>query len=367
MKEFIEKLRNSKDIREKELGDNISSFNFSRDVFFSSRWNELNKIARGLFINVKREEIIARSYPKFFNYEEGENTLEKLKDRLIFPVSVYQKYNGYLGLVSWNKDKEEFFIATKSTNQGDYVEWFRELFLNRLKETGQEERLKAWFSVCHNNCTLVFEVIDIKHDPHIIEYDKNQLVLLDVIENEIIFNKLSYNSLISFAKDFKFNFKKCEYIFNNFEELENLIKTCNRKDIEGFVIEDYYNYMFKFKTEYYKHWKYLRGLKDKFIRNREKGKELKVEKGFEQEFLNYCNQYSNEELKNKSIIEIRKEILKKQLLNLIIQKSESIGRWKEFLDKIEDWSNLHVTIAQNHIKEFEKQREELISKLERIN
>lgn len=360
MIEFIKKLKDSSDIREKELGDNISSFNFTRDVFYSSRWNDLNKVARGLFINTKTNEIVARSYPKFFNLNECNNSLEWLKENLVFPVNVYQKYNGYLGLVSWNKEKNDFFIASKSTNQGDFANWLKDIFLKTIRETNQEERLRAWFSVCNNDRTLVFEVIDIEHDPHIIEYKENKIILLDIIDNTIEFNKTSYENLVSFARDFKFNFKKREYVFNNFEELENLIKNCDRKDIEGFVIEDYYNYMFKYKTDYYKHWKHLRSLKDKFIRSREKNKELKLEKDFEKEFVDYISKYSDEELKNKSIIKIRKELSSRILLDKILDKSESIGRWREFLDKLEDWSNPHVTIAQNHIRDFKKQREEMI-------
>ena len=58
--------------------------------------------------------------------------------------------------------------------------------------------------------------------------------------------------------------------------------------------------------------------------------------------------------KNKKIIE---------LIELICQKSESIGRWREFLDKLEDWSNPYVTIGQNNIRTFEQEREEYISML----
>lgn len=366
MIDFIEKLKNSSDIREKELGDNISSFNFTRDVFFSSRWNDLNKIARGLFINTQTNEIVARSYPKFFNYEEGNNTLDWLKENIVFPVNVYQKYNGYLGLVSWDKEKNDFFIASKTTNQGDYANWLKDIFLKTIKETNQEERLRAWFSVCQNNCTLVFEVIDIVHDPHIIEYKENKLILLDIVDNSVEFNKASYDSLVSFARDFQFNFKKREFVFNNFEELENLIKNCDRKDIEGFVIEDYYNYMFKFKTEYYKKWKHCRSLKDKFIRSREKGQELNVEKDFEKQFIEFISKYSNEELKNKSIIKIRNEINSYVLLQQIIKISESKGRWIEFLDKLEDWSSPNVTIAQNHIRDFEKIREQMIEQFYKL-
>lgn len=305
MIEFINKLKNSSDIKEKELGDDISSFNFKRDVFFSSRWNDLNKVARGLFINNKTNEIVARSYPKFFNFEEGNNTVDWLRENIVFPINIFQKYNGYLGLVSWNKEKNDFFIASKSTNQGDFAEWFRIIFFDTIKNNGQEERIKKWLQI--NNSTLIFEVIDIVNDPHIIEYNENKIVLLDVVENTINFEKINYERLCSFARDFKFVCKKREFVFNNFEELENLLNNCDRKDIEGFVIEDYYNYMFKFKTNYYKYWKRLRSLKDKFIRNKEKGTQLIVNDK-DKDFISYCENNTIEELKIKSIIQIRKEL-----------------------------------------------------------
>lgn len=52
-----------------------------------------------------------------------------------------------------------------------------------------------------------------------------------------------------------------------------------------------------------------------------------------------------------------------ELIALICQKSESIGRWREFLNKLEDWSNPYVTIGQNHIRTFKQEREEYISML----
>lgn len=54
-----------------------------------------------------------------------------------------------------------------------------------------------------------------------------------------------------------------------------------------------------------------------------------------------------------------------ELIKKICQKSESIGRWSEFLDKLEDWSNPYVTIAQNHIKNFTKERDEYIKQLKK--
>ena len=54
---------------------------------------------------------------------------------------------------------------------------------------------------------------------------------------------------------------------------------------------------------------------------------------------------------------------KEELIEMICSKSESIGRWLEFLDKLEDWSNPYVTIAQNYIRKFKEEREAYIKEL----
>ena len=55
-----------------------------------------------------------------------------------------------------------------------------------------------------------------------------------------------------------------------------------------------------------------------------------------------------------------------ELIFKICKKSETIGRWTEFLDKLEDWSNPYVTIAQNHIKNFSKERADYIKQLKEL-
>jgi hypothetical protein len=52
-----------------------------------------------------------------------------------------------------------------------------------------------------------------------------------------------------------------------------------------------------------------------------------------------------------------------ELIEKICQKSESIGRWREFLDKQEDWSSPYITIAQNNIRSFEIDRQNYIKQL----
>ena len=62
------------------LGDGISAFNFTRNAFEKGIWNGITTQARGLFINIEKEKIQARSYNKFFNKEEREEINKKIKE-----------------------------------------------------------------------------------------------------------------------------------------------------------------------------------------------------------------------------------------------------------------------------------------------
>ncbi|MDL0079662.1 RNA ligase [Helicobacter zhangjianzhongii] len=97
---LVEKLRKSPLIKEKSFGP-ISSFNFTKEVFYHKKWSTLTCKARGLFIDTHAYKIVARSYDKFFNlYEREESSLESLQEHLSYPVQVYIKENGFLGIMS---------------------------------------------------------------------------------------------------------------------------------------------------------------------------------------------------------------------------------------------------------------------------
>ncbi len=82
---IIDDLRANKNIVERKYGD-ISSFNFSVGAFFNKIWDEQTVKARGLYINTKTGEVVARSYDKFFNFgERPETQMEALKNTIEFP------------------------------------------------------------------------------------------------------------------------------------------------------------------------------------------------------------------------------------------------------------------------------------------
>lgn len=266
---ILEQLRNNRLIQEKDLGDGISSFNFTREAFYDRNWNNQTILARGLFLNNKTGDIVARSYEKFFKVNEIRKTeLASLKEGLVFPVKSFVKENGYLGIVSYLEDKDELFIATKSTNKGDFVNWF-DVLLEPYKE-----KIKHLFKTKHlNNQTLVFEVIDKDNDPHIIEYKKSKIVLLDIITNSFNFEKVDYYNLCCYARNIGCEVKKLAYTLNNWDEFRNLYYSATNYNytyldeyIEGYVFEDSNGFMVKVKSGYYDEWKKLRGVSNMVLK-----------------------------------------------------------------------------------------------------
>ena len=71
---ILEQLRSNRFIQEKDLGNDISSFNFTREAFYDRNWTNQTILARGLFLNNKTGEVVARSYEKFFKVNEVRKT-----------------------------------------------------------------------------------------------------------------------------------------------------------------------------------------------------------------------------------------------------------------------------------------------------
>ena len=108
-------------------------------------------------------------------------------------MTMYRKENGFLGIMSLVND--ELFIATKSTNTGTYADYFRNIF-----ETSNIDKEKLVQYLREDKVSLTFEVIDVLNDPHIIEYYKSKLVLLDIIHNEYEFKKEPYEKVKELEK-----------------------------------------------------------------------------------------------------------------------------------------------------------------------
>ena len=251
--EVVDAMRQSRLVKEKKFG-NISSFNFTRDAFYNKKWDAQTTKARGLFINTVDGVVVARAYEKFFNINErAETKFEILQHRLKFPVVAYKKENGFLGIVSYNSETDDFFVTSKSDPEGPYAQRMREQF---MKATSDKDAIKAYLK--ENPVSLVFECIDIENDPHIIKYDHSHIVLLDVVKNQIGFDKMPYSQLVNFANHYGYQVKSREYQWYDDVRVDDYL--CDGKEIEGFVIEDSNGLMVKLKLSYYNNWKFLRSV-----------------------------------------------------------------------------------------------------------
>jgi predicted kinase len=258
---LLEQMMHSKMVQVKHLKNNIVSLNFTRDAFSNREWNDLTIHARGLFINTNTNEIVARSYDKFFAVDENESMkTNELRRKMVFPAYAYIKYNGYLGITGYNIENDELFIATKSTNTGDMQKQFKSILENTVDMCKLTQLCKD------KNMSLIFEVIDPINDPHIIEYNDQHIVLLDCIYRDIDFNKSNESKDI--AKEIGVKCKELAYTFEDYmqfdrflSDIENENLNIDTRTIEGFVVEDSNNFMVKIKNKYYKFWKFMRSIK----------------------------------------------------------------------------------------------------------
>ena len=269
--DVIISLRANRYIQEKKFG-NISSFNFTSKAFYDKIWDEQTTKARGLYLDTFKGKVAARAYDKFFNINERPETkFDMLQHKLQFPVTAYVKENGYLGIVSYDEYNDDLFIASKSTIDSQFAEWLKEAIYNQITEENRE-KMKQYAK--DNNVSFVFENVDMKNDPHIIEYPESKLYLLDIVYNQMDFAKYDYETMCDIAHQLGLTPKEKAFEIANWQDfydwyydiLEEDYEYNGRK-IEGFVIEDSVGYMTKLKLTYYNFWKFMRSISHEAIRN----------------------------------------------------------------------------------------------------
>lgn len=269
---LVRALRGNRLISERTLPGNISSFHFKPEVMFKKKWSKQTTTTRGLFINTLTNEIVIRAYDKFFNIDETRQTsYADLKHSLTFPVTAWVKENGYLGLVGYDDSSGDLVISSKSTTEGDFADWFRTLF---EKSCGaQREHLIEYLR--EHNATLVFEVILPRLDPHIIDYSRDHIVLLDIIARQKDYAALAEPDRVALAERLGVRCKKRAVVLTDwaaFEEwytsIQGIDYLFDGKPIEGFVIEDAAGWHVKVKLDFYLFWKQMRSALDTLKKNK---------------------------------------------------------------------------------------------------
>lgn len=243
-KTLKERFEWNKFVHVKALNDWIYSVNFTREAFSWKIWDLQTIKARWLFI-WENNEIYARSYEKFFNvWERNETKKEVVWNSIWFPIQVYHKYNWFLWIV-WMKDwKVRYF--SKSTDSWKFADLVRKhcsKYEDKLKYI-----LKDWY-------TAVFEICD-DTDVHIVK-EKERAILLDIIKNDMNFEKKSYKELVLLSKAIWCEVKKSIRTLNNDQELQEFFKEIEDHKIEWYILE-WTSWMTKTKSKHYLFWKEIR-------------------------------------------------------------------------------------------------------------
>jgi len=304
---MILELRNHSLVDEKSLPGDISSFNFSRDAFYKQEWSTSTIKARGLFVNIRTTEIVSRSYDKFFNVGQMPDTeLTDLADSFAYPVRMYNKENGYLGIVGVDSEKDGLLYFSKTTSESTFAREFKDLFEKKVSEKDRN-----WLETFlkDKNLTLVCEVVIPDFDPHIIEYTGPLIVVLDLVKRTMFYEKLPHNEVEHIAtKKLKLPSKTLYKMVTSKEDLSETFKEIEEKGtslfVEGFVLEDSSGFMVKYKTEYYTIWKAARSLVEALNRGSDIENHRAFNYGVVREFYKWLKNMP-EEYSQKDIITLR--------------------------------------------------------------
>lgn len=261
--------------RQSKTFPHVESISFSKQAFFEAAWDDLSTKARGLFINTHTQEIVARGYEKFFNVgERADTTVKSLTENMVFPVRLFLKENGFLGNVGYDSESKKLFIASKSSAEGEFAENFQKIFKEMVPAQKREE-IRRWLR--DNEASMVFEVIDPKNDPHMIDYAGNDLVLLDIFHRSEKHEKLPFDHLLAIGERFGLKVKENAILVKTPDQFAKLYESITvnldwkykGKHLEGFVVEDQMGFQTKIKTPYYSFWKRIRGQIEYLKNNKE--------------------------------------------------------------------------------------------------
>lgn len=223
--------------------------NYTKQCNAEKVWNSTTLRCRGLIVD-KNDEIVARPFEKFFNYEEHElydfimshEELDKLASD--HRVEVYDKLDGSLGILYWIDDVP--FIATKGSFDSEQA-----LHATYLLHTKYRH---VWPKLLKSK-TYLFEII-YPQDKHIVNYnDTDDIFLLAVIsiKNNFEYQPEIFGDLFPVVK---------KYHVADWRECRGIINDNTR---EGFVVKiGPVRVKMKYK-EYWRLYSLKSGLTEKFI------------------------------------------------------------------------------------------------------
>jgi RNA ligase len=216
----------------------LSIYNYSRECQYNGKWDKITLSCRGLVLD-DSGEVIAKPFPKFFNYEE--HTPEEIPNE---SFKVYEKLDGSLGIVFYYEN--EWHVATRGS------------FVSEQAIKGSEILKKYPIDMLAWHKTYLFEII-YPENRIVCDYgDDEKMVLLGAY-----FKKNGKEAPIGIYSDHGFDVVR---LYKTWGEDWETLKREISNDNEGYVIRFSGGMRMKIKgTEYVRLHKILTNFSTKDI------------------------------------------------------------------------------------------------------
>lgn len=198
-------------------------------------WTVPLRLCRGIIFD-KNGDLIALSFPKFFNYGEHEETTELPW----YSFTVMEKMDGHLGIIF--KYKGEYLITTR----GSFTSNTSKIAMKMLADYDYAEH---WLFGWPENTTILVEIIH-PATKVLTDYGGNQDFTLIGAFNTKEFIDHNYADLVEFGKILLLRPAEV-FEVKSAEELKKIIKDRTVKNKEGYVARFAGGLRVKFKFETY--------------------------------------------------------------------------------------------------------------------
>ncbi|HEX2907494.1 MAG TPA: T4 RnlA family RNA ligase [Phototrophicaceae bacterium] len=211
-----------------ERGD-LLLFDYTTAAHIANRWNFFERVSRGLIINQRTGEIVARPFDKFFYWLEG----HKARGHI---VTITEKLDGSLGILF--RHKGEYHIATKGSFFSPQARWATAFLREHYDLADLPDEL-----------TLLFEIV-YPDNRIIIDYGRREELILLAARNRFTGDYLSFfPGVYELSQQYGFPLPQV-YSFNSIDDL--IAETGKyHPNFEGWVVEFSDGQRFKFKMDEY--------------------------------------------------------------------------------------------------------------------
>ena len=210
--------------------EDLLLFNYTNAAAYENNWNWLERVSRGLILDRKTGEVIARPFNKFFNWGEGGRTTN------VNLVEMTEKLDGSLGILY--RHEGQYRIATRGSFDGEQALW-------------ATDHLQKHYTLADlaPEATLLFEII-YPDNRVVVDYgDMEDLVLIG-IRNRHNGYDFSSQAVKDTASFYGFPSPK-SYQFDSIEEVLALAPTIDANQ-EGWVARFSNGERFKVKGDAYR-------------------------------------------------------------------------------------------------------------------